>query len=138
MDNRDFRQQLANQFSAVTCEDEQNSEQILFENKAYNSFDLAFGEPKLDLVRSELMFFENGVIENDAESTNLLKEMLTEAQQTIFDYSVQLVKGKNISKDEFKKRATKFVEVTTNSVLKNQATMKAEKILGETLIPQYV
>ena len=138
MDNKDFRRQLANQFAAVTCESEQNSEQILFENRTFNAFDLAFGEPKLDLVRSELMFFENGMLSNDTENSGLLKEMLTEAQQTIFDYSVQLVKGKNITKDAFKERAKKFVEATTNNALKSQATMKAEKILGETLVPQYV
>ena len=136
MNNEDFRQQISNQLSAVTGRSDQDCQKIIFDNMQFNDFDDVYGEPKLDLVRSQLMFFEAGVLSNDAENAELLKEMLTEAQQTIFDYATILLKSMTISKDEFKRRAIKFIEATTNKNLKEQATLKTEKILGEEIVLQ--
>ena len=138
MDATNFRQQLSNQFAAATGLNAENSKKILFEGENFNKFDLVFGEPKLDLIKTQLQFFEMSISTNDSESAELLKQMLLEAQQTIFDYAVNLLKNKEISKSEFKTRAEEFISATRNENLKSQALTKAEKIVGEQLSYQFV
>ena len=138
MDNtiEDFRQQLSNQFASATALSTEDSNKILFEDKAFLDFDLIFGEPKLELVKTQLQFFETCIAGSDSESTEYLKDMLLESQQTIFSYTILALKNNKISTEEFKKRAQKFANATNNPKLKEQVIQASANILGEELFIQ--
>ena len=138
MDNtiEDFRQQLSNQFSAATALSTQDSQKTLFEDKPFPNFDLVFGEPKLELVKTQLQFFETCIATSDNESTEYLKDMLLESQQTIFSYAIFALKNNKITKEEFKKRAQNFANATNNQALKKQVIQASNNILGEELFIQ--
>ena len=138
MDNtiEDFRQQLSNQFASATALSTEDSNKILFEDKVFLDFDLIFGEPKLELVKTQLQFFETCIAGSDSESTEYLKDMLLESQQTIFSYAILALKNNKITNEEFKKRAQKFANATNNQTLKKQVMQTSANILGEELFIQ--
>ena len=132
-----FRSTLTKQFSAVTALDDEQSNEILFGTETFEPFDTLTEQGNLDLVKTQLQFFELGIVRDDyssdPETAKILTNMLLETQQMIFGFALSSYRNKKISKEDLQLRAKTFIGLTNNNQLKMSIAKNVQNLTGEPL-----
>ena len=131
-DLESFRQNISSLFAASTGVDVESANKILFEGQSFDFFDEMLAQGSLELVRTQLQFFETSIAAgmNDGETMELLSSIAEETKQKMYDFAVNCLTQKKISEDTFVLRTKKFVDNLSNQNFRDKVWKKAQNLLG--------